>query len=78
MKPYFIVTWYHQWHIQAAWETGIPVWVPKLWRPKNTFKVFLFQSYFNKKSEWLNEWKKIIILRRINTKQELAKNIATS
>ena len=25
------------------------VWVPKLWSPKNTFKVFFFQLYFIKK-----------------------------
>ena len=29
-------------------ETGIPVWVPKLWHPKN-FSVFFFELYFNKK-----------------------------
>ena len=23
--------------------------MPKLWRPKNTFQVFVFQLYFNKK-----------------------------
>ena len=29
--------------------TGIPVWAPKMWRPKNTFQVFFFQLYFIKK-----------------------------
>ena len=29
-------------------ETGISVWVPKLWHPKN-FSVFFFELYFNKK-----------------------------
>ena len=38
-----------QWRIQAIWETGIPVWVSKLWHPKSTFQVLLFQLYFNKK-----------------------------
>ena len=33
----------------ADWETSIPVWAPKLWHPKNTFYVFFFQLYFNKK-----------------------------
>ena len=30
-------------------ETAKPVWVPKLGCPKNTFQVFFFQFYFNKK-----------------------------
>ena len=34
--------------MQAVWETGITVWVPKLWRPKNQFLSFIF-LYFNKK-----------------------------
>ena len=38
-----------QWHIQGLWETGIPVWALKLWRPANTFRVFFFQLHFNKK-----------------------------
>ena len=29
--------------------TCAKVWAPKLWRPKNTFLVFFFQLYFNKK-----------------------------
>ena len=32
-----------QWHIQVVSETGIPVWPPKLWCPKNTFHIFFFQ-----------------------------------
>ena len=31
------------------WEIAILIWVPKLWRPKNTFQVFFFQLYYNKK-----------------------------
>ena len=38
--------------IQVVWETGIPFRASKLWRPKNTFQVFFFQLYFNKKVRW--------------------------
>ena len=34
--------------ISAVWETGIPIWAPKLWPLKTTFQVFFFQLYFNK------------------------------
>ena len=34
--------------IQTICETGIPVWAPKLWSPKNTFPVFFFQLCFKK------------------------------
>ena len=34
--------------MQAVYEIGIPVWVPKLWRQKKEFSSFLF-LYFNKK-----------------------------
>ena len=34
--------------MQAVLETGITVWVPKLWRPKKQFLSFIF-LYFNKK-----------------------------
>ena len=34
---------------KILWETGILVWVSKLWRPKNNFQVFFFRLYFNKK-----------------------------
>ena len=27
----------NQWCIQAVWQPGILVWVPKLWRPKKVF-----------------------------------------
>ena len=43
-----ISVWIKRWRIQAIWETSIPVWAPKLWRPKSTFKVFFFQLYFNR------------------------------
>ena len=33
-----------KWCIQVVWETSIPVWAPKLWRPKKTFQVFFFNS----------------------------------
>ena len=35
--------------IQAILESGMLVWEPKLWHPKNTFQVFFFQLDFNKK-----------------------------
>ena len=41
-----------QWLIKAIWESGILVWAPKLWHPKN-FQVFSFQLYFNKSSNHL-------------------------
>ena len=34
---------------KILWETGILVWVSKLWRPKNNFQVFFFRLYFFKK-----------------------------
>ena len=34
--------------MQAVWETGIPVWMLKLWCPKKQFSTFLF-LYFNQK-----------------------------
>ena len=37
-----------QWRIQAFWKAGILVWVPKVWRPQNTFQVVFFQLYFIK------------------------------
>ena len=37
------------WRIQVVLETGIPVWVLKLWHLKNTFQFFFFQFHFNKK-----------------------------
>ena len=36
-------------YIQAVWVTSIPVWAPKLWHPKDSFQVFSFQLYSNKK-----------------------------
>ena len=39
----------NQRHIQAVWETGIPVWASKLCGPNNTFQVLFFQLYFNNK-----------------------------
>ena len=41
--------WYVQGCIQVVWETGILVWVPKLWHPNNTFQVLFFPSDLNKK-----------------------------
>ena len=38
-----------QWCFQVVWETVIPVWAPKFWRPKNTFQVSFSKLYFNKK-----------------------------
>ena len=38
-----------QGHIQAVWETGIPVWVLQLWHSINIFQVLLFHLYFNKR-----------------------------
>ena len=45
----FVQCVFSQWHTKAVWETGIPVWAPKLWCPKNTFQVFFFKLYFNKR-----------------------------
>ena len=39
----------NQWHIQAVWETGIPVWAPKFWCSKNIFQVFFCQLCFQEK-----------------------------
>lgn len=39
-----------QGHIQAVWETGIPVCAPKLKHPNKTFEVCFLQSNLNKKS----------------------------
>ena len=33
--------------MEAFWETGITVWVPKIWRPKKQFSSFLL-LYFTK------------------------------
>ena len=49
-----------QWCIQAVWETGIPVWVPKLWRQKNTLSFFLSVAFFAMGliiSKWLRRQK---------------------
>ena len=35
--------------IQSVLETVTPVWAPKLWCTKITFKILFFQLYFNKK-----------------------------
>ena len=34
-----------QWHIQKDFHTGIPVWAPKLWRPKKLI-FFLYTNIF--------------------------------
>ena len=39
----------NQGDIQAVGRPRKLVWAPKLWHPKNTFQVLLFQLYFNKK-----------------------------
>ena len=46
---------YSQWRIQAVWETGIPFWVPKLWRPKNHFSSFPFSVIFQIKIHWKSD-----------------------
>ena len=40
--------------IQVVWETGIPVWASKLWRPKKLFSSFLLSVIFQQKNtlEW--------------------------
>ena len=35
--------------IKAIWETGIPVWVVKLWHPKIHFLSFVFSVIFQEK-----------------------------
>ena len=38
-----------QGRIQAVWETGIPVWAPKFWRPKKHFSSLVFLVVFQQK-----------------------------
>ena len=45
---YFISVIFFQWYIQVVSETGTSVWVPKLKRPKNTFKMFFFNCISTK------------------------------